>query len=269
MLRSDFLPLPDWPGAGGAGPAAAAVASAARLPQLPATTTVAGETAVYTPLGQDVAREVQQFISQGSGSAALASPQARWLALQAARQAARSERGKEGLSATGGVRSAAAAVGAAASLQPSQQAFLDRIAPWAQQAAQRLGVSLRAVMAHAALESGWGQRPVRDALGQDSLNLFGIKAQGGWTGASTPALTTEYEAGQAVRQTQSFRQYADLDATFGDYVRLLAHSPRYQAALRTGDDVQAFASGLAAGGYATDPDYAQKLVRISRQIPSP
>ncbi|MDH1703651.1 hypothetical protein N5E35_18025, partial [Comamonas terrigena] len=88
MLRSDFLPLPALPGAGagGAGLPGAAVASAARLPQLPAATPVAAETAVYTPLGQDVAREVQQFISQGSGGAALASPQARWLALQAARQ---------------------------------------------------------------------------------------------------------------------------------------------------------------------------------------
>ncbi|WP_313572531.1 hypothetical protein, partial [Comamonas terrigena] len=86
MLRSDFLPLPAWPGTGGTVPSGAAVAQAARLPQLPATTLVAAETAVYTPLGQDVAREVQQFISQGSGGAALASPQARWLALQAARQ---------------------------------------------------------------------------------------------------------------------------------------------------------------------------------------
>ena len=68
-------------------------------------------------------------------------------------------------------------------------------------------------------------------------------------------------------QSQPFRQYADLDATFSDYVRLLAHSPRYEAALRSCDDVQAFAGALAQGGYATDPQYAQKLVRISRQIP--
>uniref|UniRef100_UPI0028A12189 hypothetical protein n=1 Tax=Comamonas terrigena TaxID=32013 RepID=UPI0028A12189 len=75
MLRSDFLPLPALPGAGGAGLPGTAVAPAARLPQLPATTPVAAETAVYTPLGQDVAREVQQLISQGSGGAALAPPQ--------------------------------------------------------------------------------------------------------------------------------------------------------------------------------------------------
>lgn len=260
MLHSDWLPLPPLPGA--TAPQGTAVAAAARMPQLTAGQMPDADGARYTPLGQDVAREVQQFIAQGGG-AAVASPQASWLALQAARQAARTEKNKESTAVQGATAAEAAA------LQPAQQAFLDRIAPWAQQAAQRLGVSPRSVMAHAALESGWGQRPVRDAQGQDSFNLFGIKAQGGWQGDRVQALTIEYEDGQAVRQTQPFRQYAGLDDTFADYVRLLAHSPRYQGALRTGEDVQAFASGLAAGGYATDPDYAQKLVRISRQIPQP
>ncbi|MBV8247805.1 MAG: glucosaminidase domain-containing protein [Comamonas sp.] len=260
MLRSDWPALPALPsfsstpalgGAWSAGAQPAVAAAGAGLQPDPA--------ASYSPLGQEVAREVQQFIAQGGSAAALPSPQAQWLAVQALRQ---SERKFEAAAE----RSAAADD---AALKPAQQAFLERIAPWAQQAAQRLGVSARAVMAHAALESGWGQRPVRDAQGLDSLNLFGIKAQGGWSGASTQAMTTEYEDGQAVQQAQSFRQYASLDATFADYVNLLAHSPRYRGALRTGNDVQAFAGALAAGGYATDPDYAQKLVRISRQIPQP
>lgn len=263
MLRSDWLPLPALPGA--AAQPMGHVAAAARLSPLASVQAPMGEATGYTPLGQDVAREVQQFIAQGSGAAAMPSPQASWLALQAARQAARHEKNKEPAAAVQG----AAAADGKTPLQPAQQAFLDRIAPWAQQAAQRLGVSPRAVMAHAALESGWGQRPVRDAQGQDSFNLFGIKAMGSWQGDRVEAMTAEYEDGQAVRQSQPFRQYAGLDDTFADYVRLLGHSPRYQGALRTGNDVQAFATALAAGGYATDPDYAQKLVRISRQIPQP
>ncbi|MEX8192245.1 flagellar assembly peptidoglycan hydrolase FlgJ [Comamonas guangdongensis] len=268
MLRSDWPALPalpsfsSVPAAGGAwsvGPQPAVAAAGAGMPPEMGA-------AGYTPLGQEVAREVQQFIAQGGSAAALPSPQAQWLAMQALRQ---TERKSEAAGAAGAADRSSAADGAAAALQPAQQAFLDRIGPWAQQAAQRLGVSARAVMAHAALESGWGQRPVRDAQGLDSLNLFGIKAQGSWSGASTQAMTTEYEDGQAVQQAQSFRQYASLDATFADYVNLLAHSPRYRSALRTGNDVQAFAGALAAGGYATDPDYAQKLVRISRQIPQP
>lgn len=236
--------------------AAASMGGVAGMPQAP-------DAAAYTPLGQDVLREVQQFINQGGGAAsALASPQASWLALQAARQAARKD-GPERSSAVGGTQDAHSGP----PLRADQLAFLERIGPWARQAAQRLGVSPRSVMAHAALESGWGQRPVRDAHGRDSLNLFGIKALSGWQGERVQAQTTEYENGQAVSQSQPFRQYADLDATFADYVRLLAHSPRYEAALRSGDDVQAFAGALAQGGYATDPQYAQKLVRISRQIP--
>ena len=226
-----------------------------------------GEGAAYTPLAREVARDVQQFIAQGgsANAAALQSPQAQWLAMQAIKQRESAEK-RDQPEAVSGVTSAKDAATPATALPAPQQAFLSRIAPWAQQAAQRLGVSVRSVMAHAALESGWGQRPVRDAQGADSLNLFGIKANAAWDGARTTALTTEFEDGQRVQLNQDFRQYSGLDDTFADYVRLLQSSPRYRAALGTGDDVQAFAQALADGGYATDPQYAQKLLRVSRSI---
>lgn len=240
---------------------------------MPASTAVQGQWAqagtAYSPLAQEVARDVQQFITQGSTAAtALNSPQAHWLAMQAVKQLDKSEKSEKSPSAQSIDALTLESEGAGSALQPQQQAFLSRIAPWAQQAAQRLGVSVRSVMAHAALESGWGQRPVRSAEGADTLNLFGIKATGNWAGARASALTTEFEAGQPVQQTQDFRQYTGLDATFSDYVDLLQRSPRYRAALNTGDDVQAFAQGLADGGYATDPQYAQKLLRVSRSIAS-
>ena len=228
----------------------------------------------YTPLGDDVAREVQQFIQQGAATAPAAqvTPQASWLALQALRQSqargAADDAAPETSEAEGAEVPATTAAAGRAALQPAQRAFLDKITPWAQQAAQQLGVSTRTVLAHAALESGWGQRPLRTAEGRDALNLFGIKATPGWKGASLQAATTEYVQGVAVGQTQPFRAYTGLDDTFGDYVRLLGHSPRYRNALNTGDDVHAFASALAGAGYATDPHYADKLVRISRSIPA-
>lgn len=238
---------------------------------MPAGTAVQGQWTqggtAYSPLAQEVARDVQQFIAQGgtTAAAALNSPQAHWLAMQAVKQLDKSEKSPSAQSFDAVPLDSAEAVSA---LQPQQQAFLARIAPWAQQAAQRLGVSVRSVMAHAALESGWGQRPVRSTEGADTLNLFGIKATSNWAGARASALTTEFEAGQPVQQTQDFRQYTGLDATFADYVDLLQRSPRYRAALNTGDDVQAFAQGLADGGYATDPQYAHKLLRVSRSIAS-
>lgn len=240
----------------------------------------------YSPLGHAVAREVQQFIQQGGGAAAgLASPQAQWMAMQATRQLQQqAEQAKQGKHAPAFAVGAAAQRGAGARargvdapsnaspaatpLKPEQQAFLRRITPWAEQAAEKLGVSVRSVMAHAALESGWGQRPVRTPDGRDTLNLFGFKAMGGWTGDSVQAMTTEYADGEPVKQNAAFRAYADLDDTFADYVRLLGRSPRYSQVRNTGDDVQAFAQALVQGGYATDPAYADKLVRLSRSIPA-
>lgn len=148
----------------------------------------------------------------------------------------------------------------------AQQDFLQAIGPWAREAGAALGVAPELVAAHAALESGWGRRPLRGTDGGDSHNLFGIKASGGWRGASVQALTTEYEGGEAQKTTEAFRAYPNHASAFRDYAQLLQNSPRYQDALNTGSDAAAFAQGLARGGYATDPDYADKLARVARQV---
>ncbi|KQX01913.1 flagellar biosynthesis protein FlgJ [Massilia sp. Root418] len=142
-----------------------------------------------------------------------------------------------------------------------QQEFLATIEPWAADAAKRLGVAPALVSAHAALESGWGQRPVGN-----SNNLFGIKAGGQWQGAVAAATTTEYEQGVALKKVERFRSYPDQAAAFHDYANLLIDNPRYQQALNTGNDARAFASGLARGGYATDPAYADKLSKLAGKV---
>jgi|GEM_PF-302816 len=146
-----------------------------------------------------------------------------------------------------------------------QQQFLASIKPWAEETAAKLGVSADVVSAHAALESGWGQLPLRGATG-DTNNLFGLKAGGNWRGAVAAASTTEYEHGAMLRKTEKFRSYPDAASAFRDYAELLSSNPRYQAALNTGGDARAFASGLAQGGYATDPNYADKLSKIAAQL---
>jgi len=160
----------------------------------------------------------------------------------------------------------AAASGGADAGTPEQQAFLESIAPWARQAAERLGVAPELVQAHAALESGWGQRPLRTADGASSHNLFGIKAGAAWQGATGESTTTEYVNGAALKTRERFRAYPDAASAFQDYARVLTDSPRYRAALNTGSDAQAFAEGLARGGYATDPGYAAKLARIAGSL---
>jgi flagellar protein FlgJ len=156
---------------------------------------------------------------------------------------------------------------AAAPVSPAEQlGFVQQLAPLAQQAAAQLGVSPDTIIAQAALETGWGQHVPGATAGASSNNLFGVKAGGTWNGASVNALTTEFGQGSASSVTQPFRAYSSVEQGVNDYVSLLQHNARFQQALGTGNDVNAFASGLAQGGYATDPDYVQKLQATAASV---
>ncbi|MFI4981198.1 MAG: flagellar assembly peptidoglycan hydrolase FlgJ, partial [Nevskiales bacterium] len=144
----------------------------------------------------------------------------------------------------------------------SAQDFVDTIRPHAEKAAAELGVPARALIAQAALETGWGQHMAKQKDGSSGLNLFGVKAQGGWTGASRKQQTSEYENGQLTNTRADFRSYNSIGAAFDDYVKVLKSNPRYADALRSGD-VHGFAQALQKAGYATDPHYAQKLVKVA------
>jgi len=155
------------------------------------------------------------------------------------------------------------------STSEDQQAFLDSIAPWAKEAADKLGVAPELVQAHAALESGWGKRPIMNTGsgdGASSHNLFGIKASGKWDGAVAESATTEYVGGAAVKTKERFRSYPDGASAFRDYAKMLLDNPRYKGAIGAGNDAHAFAKGLAKGGYATDPAYASKLARLAGKL---
>jgi flagellar protein FlgJ len=145
-------------------------------------------------------------------------------------------------------------------LDTARQAFIDGLRPYAEKTATDLGLPAEFILAQAALETGWGKRRILGEDGSDSFNLFGIKAGAKWTGGVVEQTTTEYVRGLAVKATESFRAYDNFEAAFGDYADLLRR--RYPLAAAAGDDVSAFASGLAAGGYATDPAYADKIRRV-------
>jgi flagellar protein FlgJ len=147
-----------------------------------------------------------------------------------------------------------------------QQAFLESIAPWAREAANKLGVAPELVSAHAALESGWGQRPLRNTDGSSTYNLFGIKAGNGWHGEVAESATTEYVGGAALKTSARFRAYPDQASAFRDYAQMLIDNPRFRGAVGAGSDARAFASGLVKGGYATDPAYAAKLARLAGKL---
>jgi flagellar protein FlgJ len=140
--------------------------------------------------------------------------------------------------------------------------FVAKLLPSAQEAAKKLGVSVKAVLAQAALETQWGQH-MPHGKGQSSNNLFGIKAGASWDGKKVSVPTVEYEDGVAVRKQANFRAYNSAGESFDDYARMISENPRYAGAKGHGDDVMGFAKGLVAGGYATDPSYAHKLAAIA------
>lgn len=148
----------------------------------------------------------------------------------------------------------------------SPEEFVATMLPMAQNAAQKIGVDARYLVAQAALETGWGKSIIRDSDGSSSHNLFGIKAAGGWQGDSARALTTEYKAGQAVKEAAKFRSYDSFQDSFNDYVSFLQNNDRYDDALDVTANPKQFVRELQQAGYATDPQYANKVAQIAKQM---
>jgi len=149
--------------------------------------------------------------------------------------------------------------------QAHVEQFVSRMLPAAQRASQASGVPAQLIMAQAALESGWGKREIRTEDGKTSFNVFGIKADKSWKGPVVEATTTEYVNGAAQKTTARFRAYGSYDESFADYARFMTSNPRYANVLATPDPAQA-AHGLQRAGYATDPNYGGKLVRIMAKM---
>jgi flagellar protein FlgJ len=149
--------------------------------------------------------------------------------------------------------------------QAHVEQFVSRLLPAAQRASQESGVPAQLIMAQAALESGWGRREIRGDDGRPSFNLFGIKADRSWRGPVIEASTTEYVNGVAQKTRASFRAYASYEEAFSDHGKFLTTNPRYANVLSAQDPADA-ALGLQQAGYATDPQYGGKLIRIMKQM---
>jgi flagellar protein FlgJ len=142
------------------------------------------------------------------------------------------------------------------------QNFVQKLAAHAEQASQGTGIPAKFMLGQAALESGWGKREIKAADGSTSHNIFGIKASPNWKGQTVDAMTTEYVNGVAYQKVEKFRAYNSYGDAFKDYAKLISENPRYQNVLQSGGDANRFASEMQKAGYATDPQYAQKLARV-------
>lgn len=140
--------------------------------------------------------------------------------------------------------------------------FIQKLMPAAKQAAQKLGLEPLALLAQAALETGWGQRTFKTAEGNNSFNFFGIKAHNSWQGDVAVVDTLEYRQGVAQKEKAKFRAYESPEQSLGDYVDFIKSNPRYQQAVAMADNPKAYFQQLQAAGYATDPNYAQKILAV-------
>jgi flagellar protein FlgJ len=159
-------------------------------------------------------------------------------------------------------RAASPTASPTASVAPSPTEFVNRMLPSIKTAAASLGVNPLGLLAQAALETGWGQRMPRNADGSSSNNMFGIKAGEGWTGPKAIADSMEVTNGVAAPKRTAFRSYGSIEESVNDFAALLKNSPRYKEALAAGADPQAYASQIGSSGYATDPEYRNKLNEI-------
>ena len=143
----------------------------------------------------------------------------------------------------------------------SQISFVRQHGKTASEIERATGIPAGYLLGQAGHETGWGKREIKGAGGENSFNLFGIKAGGSWKGKVAEITTTEYVNGVAKKQVAKFRAYESYQDAFKDYARLMSDSPRYAKVMQQSNTPQAFATGLQKAGYATDPDYAAKLSR--------
>lgn len=114
-------------------------------------------------------------------------------------------------------------------------------------------------IAQAILESGWGKKvPADSATGRTSYNLFGIKGTG--PAGSVTVTSREVENGQNVTRSSTFKAYYNYQQSIDDHTAFLL-KPAYKKVLTTTTPDEA-AQALEKAGYATDPQYAEKLSKL-------
>ncbi len=149
-------------------------------------------------------------------------------------------------------------------IAPHVQSFIQKHDGAAKAAEAQTGIPASFMLAQAAHESGWGKREINGADGSPSFNVFGIKATSSWTGRVTEVQTTEFIDGKPQKVMAKFRAYASYEEGFKDYAKLIGTNERYSKVVAQAQSggAEGFARGLQKAGYATDPEYAQKLARV-------
>ena len=161
--------------------------------------------------------------------------------------------------------------------------FVEKYLPFAKQTEEKTGINHLALMAQAALESGWGSKAVGNMM-------FGIKATKDTPEDKRQLITTtewlsvpnakfpevisveHHPDGKYKYLVKDwFRKYDSPEESFTDHANFIKNNPRYSEALKVKSDPNRFVEELAKAGYATDPHYGETLksmiVSIKKRLP--
>jgi flagellar protein FlgJ len=144
----------------------------------------------------------------------------------------------------------------------SQNEFIHTIWSSAKSAAKVIGVDPKLLLAQAALETNWGKKILPQGKDNSSYNLFNIKADTSWNKQTITTETLEQKNGILSKEKAKFRSYDSFMDSFMDYVHFLKDNNRYSEALKKAADPQQFIHALQNAGFATDTNYAEKILRI-------
>ena len=142
-------------------------------------------------------------------------------------------------------------VSLSAAVRQTREEYVEKYKAIAIAHMERYGIPASITMAQGILESDSGN----SRLSTSSNNHFGIKCKKSWTGDRV------YHDDDA--KGECFRAYPSVEASYQDHADFLDQSPRYDSLFAyPSDDYRSWARGLKAAGYATAPDYAERLVKI-------
>jgi flagellum-specific peptidoglycan hydrolase FlgJ len=160
------------------------------------------------------------------------------------------------------------------------QEFVQQFLPFAKQTQEKTGIPAVAILAQAALESGWGKAAPGNMF-------FGVKDVDGINGNEQLIITTEYSKRAdlkfpeiisitpVIRNGQKyfkykvkdfFRKYETPEESFTDHANFFIKNKRYAKAMQVCHDCNLFISAIAEAGYATAPDYAKQLGAVVKTI---
>lgn len=163
------------------------------------------------------------------------------------------------------------------------QSFVDNFYSFAKQAENKTGIPALFALAQSALESGWGKHAPGNML--FGMKTGSGKSFGGWQGEKQLVTTTEYATNPNLKFPKIlpgypkkegdkykymvkdyFRSYPSPLFSFLDWAGMLAGLSRYKKAMQNRNDPFLFAEEVAKAGYATDPNYAKKVIGVMRQF---